>query len=87
MLISHQYKFIIKTVKTAGTSVEAFLEPFCCPPGHTFSTGLLQLLVIMVLLVNAGHRVTATILATITICLPLKSGSDARNLMNIHVSL
>ena len=35
MLISHQYKFIfIKTVKTAGTSVEAFLEPFCCPPGH-----------------------------------------------------
>ena len=35
MLISHAYKFIfVKTVKTAGTSVEAFLEPFCCPPGH-----------------------------------------------------
>ena len=35
MLISRQYRFIfIKTVKTAGTSVEAFLEPFCCPPGH-----------------------------------------------------
>ena len=35
MLISHQYRFIfIKTVKTAGTSVEAFLEPYCCPPGH-----------------------------------------------------
>ena len=35
MLISHPYRFVfIKTVKTAGTSVEAFLEPFCCPPGH-----------------------------------------------------
>ena len=35
MLISHPYRFIfVKTVKTAGTSVEAFLEPFCCPPGH-----------------------------------------------------
>ena len=35
MLISHRYRFIfIKTVKTASTSVEAFLEPFCCPPGH-----------------------------------------------------
>ena len=35
MLISHSNRFIfIKTVKTAGTSVEAFLEPFCCPPGH-----------------------------------------------------
>ena len=36
MLISHPYRFVfIKTVKTAGTSVETFLEPFCCPPGHT----------------------------------------------------
>ena len=35
MLISHSHRFIfVKTVKTAGTSVEAFLEPFCCPPGH-----------------------------------------------------
>jgi len=35
MLISHRHRFIfIKTVKTAGTSVEGFLEPFCCPPGH-----------------------------------------------------
>lgn len=35
MLISHLYRFIfIKTVKTAGTSVEAFFEPYCCPPGH-----------------------------------------------------
>lgn len=35
MLISRSYNFVfIKTVKTAGTSVEAFLEPFCCPPGH-----------------------------------------------------
>ena len=35
MLVSHNYRFIfIKTVKTAGTSVEAFLEPYCCPPEH-----------------------------------------------------
>lgn len=35
MLISHRHRFIfIKTVKTAGTSVEAFLEPLCTPPGH-----------------------------------------------------
>ena len=35
MLLSYSHKFIfIKTVKTAGTSVEAFLEPYCCPPGH-----------------------------------------------------
>jgi len=35
MLISHPHRFVfIKTVKTAGTSVEAFLEPYCCPPGH-----------------------------------------------------
>ena len=32
MLISHIKKFIyIKTVKTAGTSVEAFFEPYCLP--------------------------------------------------------
>lgn len=35
MLISHIHRFIfIKTVKTAGTSVEGFLEPLCTPPGH-----------------------------------------------------
>lgn len=35
MLISHPHRFVfIKTVKTAGTSIEAFLEPYCCPPGH-----------------------------------------------------
>jgi len=35
MLISHAHRFIfIKTTKTAGTSVEAFLEPLCTPPGH-----------------------------------------------------
>ncbi len=35
MLISYAHRFIfIKTVKTAGTSVEGFLEPLCTPPGH-----------------------------------------------------
>ena len=35
MLISYPHRFVfIKTVKTAGTSVEALLEPLCCPPGH-----------------------------------------------------
>lgn len=35
MLICHRYRFIfIKTVKTAGTSVEGFLEPLCTPPHH-----------------------------------------------------
>jgi len=35
MLISHRYKFIyLKTVKTAGTSIEAALEEYCLPEGH-----------------------------------------------------
>lgn len=35
MLVSHRYEFIFtKTVKTAGTSVELFLEPFCAVDGH-----------------------------------------------------
>ena len=30
MLVSHDYKFIfIKTKKTAGSSLETFLKPFC----------------------------------------------------------
>lgn len=34
MLVSHTKKFIyLKTVKTAGSSVEAALEPYCLPPG------------------------------------------------------
>lgn len=35
MLVSHTHKFIYtKTLKTAGTSVEVFLEPYCRPPGE-----------------------------------------------------
>lgn len=35
MLISHAKRFIYtKTVKTAGTSVESYFEPFCMPPGE-----------------------------------------------------
>jgi len=35
VLLSRSHRFIfIKTVKTASTSVECFLEPYCCPPGH-----------------------------------------------------
>jgi len=35
MLISHRKKFIYtKTIKTAGTSVEAYFEPYCFPPGE-----------------------------------------------------
>ena len=35
MLISHKYKFIYtKTIKTAGTSVEAYFERFCMPEGE-----------------------------------------------------
>lgn len=33
MLCSHSKKFIyLKTIKTAGTSVEIFFEKYCCPP-------------------------------------------------------
>lgn len=36
MLISHRHRFIfLKPKKTAGTSVEMWLEPLCAPPGHT----------------------------------------------------
>jgi hypothetical protein len=36
MLVSHAAKFIYtKTVKTAGTSVELYLEPFCVKEAHT----------------------------------------------------
>ncbi|XWN29650.1 MAG: sulfotransferase family 2 domain-containing protein [Devosia sp.] len=35
MLVSHDHKFILlKPGKTAGTSVEIFLEPLCAPEGH-----------------------------------------------------
>ncbi len=35
MLISHSKKFIFtKTVKTAGTSVEVYFEPYCIAPGQ-----------------------------------------------------
>lgn len=35
VLVSHRHKFIfLKTKKTAGTSFEMMLEPFCAPPGH-----------------------------------------------------
>ncbi|WP_112321899.1 sulfotransferase family 2 domain-containing protein [Oceanibium sediminis] len=34
VLVSHSHEFLfIKTGKTAGTSVEMYLEPFCRPPG------------------------------------------------------
>ena len=40
MLISHPYRFVfIKTVKTAGTSVEAFLEPSAALLGMSWSIG------------------------------------------------
>lgn len=41
MLISHRKKFIyMKTVKTAGTSVESFFERYCMPEGEwVFSHG------------------------------------------------
>jgi len=32
MIVSHKYRFIfVKTLKTAGTSIEVFLSPFCGP--------------------------------------------------------
>jgi len=35
MLVSHRKKFIYtKTIKTAGTSVEAYFEPYCMPEGE-----------------------------------------------------
>jgi Sulfotransferase family len=35
VMVSHVNKFIfMKTRKTAGTSIEMYLEPFCAPPGH-----------------------------------------------------
>lgn len=40
MLVSHLHRFIyLKTVKTAGTSVEVFLEPYCVAPGHVPKEG------------------------------------------------
>lgn len=40
MLVSHRYKFIyIKTTKTAGTSVEIFLERFCRPDPENIAEG------------------------------------------------
>ena len=34
-LVSHKHQFVfLKTRKTAGTSIEMLLEPFCAPPGH-----------------------------------------------------
>ena len=38
VLVCHGPRFIyLKTRKTAGTSVEMALEPFCAPPGHTIT--------------------------------------------------
>lgn len=35
MLVSHRKKFIYtKTIKTGGTSVEVYFEPYCFPPGE-----------------------------------------------------
>ena len=40
MLVSHRKKFIYtKTIKTAGTSVEVYFEPYCFPPGEYTFTG------------------------------------------------
>ncbi len=34
MLVSHRHRFIyLKTIKTAGTAVEFYFEPFCVPDG------------------------------------------------------
>ena len=38
VMVSHKHKFIfLKTYKTAGTSIEMYLEPFCAPPGRVVS--------------------------------------------------
>ena len=35
VLVCHDKRFVfLKTSKTAGTSIEMLLEPFCAPPGH-----------------------------------------------------
>jgi Sulfotransferase family len=35
VLVSHSKQFVfLKTRKSAGTSIEMILEPFCAPPGH-----------------------------------------------------
>ncbi|MGJ8624586.1 MAG: sulfotransferase family 2 domain-containing protein [Yoonia sp.] len=35
VLVSHSHEFVfLKTRKTAGTSFEMMLEPYCTPPGH-----------------------------------------------------
>jgi hypothetical protein len=40
VLVSHVKKFIyLKTVKTAGTSVEIFFEEFCTPKPRTYAVG------------------------------------------------
>jgi hypothetical protein len=40
VLVSHKKKFIyLKTVKTAGTSVEIFFEEFCTPKPRTYAIG------------------------------------------------
>lgn len=39
VLACHEHKFIfLKTFKTASTSVEGYLEPFCLPPGEETGT-------------------------------------------------
>ncbi len=45
MLVSHKYKFIyIKTPKTAGTSVEIFLERYCRPDPENIREGCEELI-------------------------------------------
>lgn len=45
MLVSHRHKFIfLKPKKTAGTSVEMWLEPLCTPPGHVPQEGTLPII-------------------------------------------
>lgn len=43
MLVSHRYRFIwLKTIKTAGTSVEIALQPYCLPEGAEAPLGACQ---------------------------------------------